>query len=1270
MEYIGFGKYYYGNAIKGTVVVLMSLYRLQSRDLKGLDSNKAVDFFRRLLWAEASRIHVEGYLIDAPDCINIGDGGLDAVIYDAHSLSYEIIPSGSTGFQVKSSDLEPAACRKELYNSKGQLKPAIKRLLDSNGTYVLVLFEEMPPETMKRDRENAILDELRRVGYLSPKIRVYTINQIITFAEKFPALVSWLKGHDIACLPYEKWANNKDVVYPRNYVEDNQRASISNEIRQILRATRKDSIIIRVAGLSGLGKTRLIFEALATDDLRNRVLYTTAGGFKDSSQLNTLLVDDSQNAILVVDECSAGDHDYLANRFTNIGSRIALITISNEPMAAATTSIYYQLNPMRENDIEKILMQENKELPQNIASRLANLAEGYPSFAILLLKNYFSNPENTDDFMAIGDLQTKKLISGSIDENSDWYVKTRSCLMALALFGKVGFHNQLASEAQYASNLVGTTWDEFQKVIREQKNSRIVQGEYYIWVTPFPLAVHLLREWWEIYGNNRDFKTLIENMPPELLDRFVSQLPFVTTKSGKKLVEALLSNIGIFADGKFLQTERGGNFFLKLSEADPATALSCLKRTIGSWNKEQLMKLTTGRRQIVWSLEKMAVWGELFSDAVKLLLVLGEAENEQYANNASGVFADLFVPGYGSLSPTEVSLEDRYNILAELINDGSFERRKLVLRAFKRTLQRSHFSRMIGAEYQGSRRIPELWTPKSAKELIDHYTRVWTYLDNNLESFSEEIRKDASKVLLNSARELNTVELAQMITSSLRKMSTYTWINKSEILATVSLIVHYDSKRMLDSVKKLWTALGEELTGNSFPELLKRFVMMDLLEDYFHGTEKYDTTWVNQQILNLANQVKLNLNLLTTEYCWLLTERARRGYQFGYIIGTLDKGFSILWEIIEKQKEAYSNSTLFLSGYLKAVLEQDIELWERTLDRISEDTKLQKKVPELTWRSGMTEKAAKRILLMLENGEIEIDSLSVFQFGGVIQTMSNEAFLSWASFLLKTNSTNGDKLLLNFVHTYYIYKDNKPLNKDLILRTLLQPSLWSGPTPIGRDVMDGYYWKDIALKLIDSFPETRNEIADKIIDSMSSHNGIFSVRTDDLLEVLTEVAKRDPAMIWRKITNCLEDSKQGRFYFIMDWLKGGIGFEQHFSPITIFNVEEIWNWVDKNPDVRGPILAHFVPPILKSNGKSNITREMLARYGEKKRVRDSFSSNYSTECYSGPASVHYLGKKNALIEYRKNENNNNVILWIDEQLEYLESDIEHARMIEEREDLS
>ena len=170
----------------------MNIYELSAGDLKGLNSDRAVDFFRKLLWEEASRVGIGRRLIDAPSCINVGDGGLDAVIVDAIPSSDDVIPTGFSGFQIKSSDLEPAGCKKELHQKNKLIKPGIKKLLDNDGTYVLVLFADIT-KPQKDKREQAIKDELKNLGYTNAKVRIYAIDNLISFALRFIPLIAWIK---------------------------------------------------------------------------------------------------------------------------------------------------------------------------------------------------------------------------------------------------------------------------------------------------------------------------------------------------------------------------------------------------------------------------------------------------------------------------------------------------------------------------------------------------------------------------------------------------------------------------------------------------------------------------------------------------------------------------------------------------------------------------------------------------------------------------------------------------------------------------------------------------------------------------------------------------------------------------------------------------------------------------------------------------------------------------------------------------------------------
>ena len=80
-----------------------------------------------------------------------------------------------------------------------------------------------------------------------------------------------------------------------------------------------------------------------------------------------------------------------------------------------------------------------------------------------------------------------------------------------------------------------------------------------------------------------------------------------------------------------------------------------------------------------------------------------------------------------------------------------------------------------------------------------------------------------------------------------------------------------------------------------------------------------------------------------------------------------------------------------------------------------------------------------------------------------------------------------------------------------------------------------------------------------------------------------------------------------------------------------------------------------------------MARELLMRYGKREDVRKRLIGNFLTGSWWGPRSQHCQGKKQQLLDFKKDENNEQVRLWIDEFVSLLDREIEQARIEEERE---
>ena len=185
------------------------------------------------------------------------------------------------------------------------------------------------------------------------------------------------------------------------------------------------------------------------------------------------------------------------------------------------------------------------------------------------------------------------------------------------------------------------------------------------------------------------------------------------SQAASRVVKELLGEEGPFHEAIDLNSELRGRFSLNLAKADPEAGLRCLQRTIGTVNGDELKSFREGRRWIVWALESMVLWRDLFPDSARLLLLLAEAENESWSNSATGIFVRIFSNGWGPLASTEASPEERFPVLKEALDSNSKACRMLAVKACDAALETRNFFRAVGAEHQGLRSEPRFWQPKT-----------------------------------------------------------------------------------------------------------------------------------------------------------------------------------------------------------------------------------------------------------------------------------------------------------------------------------------------------------------------------------------------------------------------------------------------------------------------------------------------------------------------------------------------------------------------------
>ncbi len=556
------------------------------------------------------------------------------------------------------------------------------------------------------------------------------------------------------------------------------------------------------------------------------------------------------------------------------------------------------------------------------------------------------------------------------------------------------------------------------------------------------------------------------------------------------------------------------------------------------------------------------------------------------------------------------------------------------------------------------------------RELFDAYRKVWALVIQQIPSPDVDIRNEALNVLLTNVRSLlNVSNLFDMVLNDLEGLVQVHWIDHRQILRAVEETIHYDGKSFDKEHLNKLTSFRDSLIGTDYEGLLKRYVGMDLLEDLYD--EQGERVEKLEPILNdLATRSVNDPNLIEPHVGWLSTHDAENGFKFGYALGILDKNFKLLGMLFEGARNVAELSGFFLGGYLKAVFESDKERWEDILDGIYKDNKLAKLLGELTWRSGITKRAAERVLDAAKADKVSIQQLQLFTYGGVLREIPSETFSDWAKFLLEETKGQGPYVLLDMFLFYYGRgKERKSFPREITLSLLTNRAFFEDFERKKHRQSLEYHWKEIAIALIKDHPDTAETLRSILLESFGSDNSVIWSDYSSVVEVLNHIAQRYPTETWETASKHLTTTHSSRSFHIEHWLRGEKGFgDRRSGALYFFNSDDIWDWVDEDIDKRALIAADFVPPFLfHSKDRPCFARELLCRYGDRKEVKGRLSANFWSEGWSGPESQHYMKRVGELESFKSQESNQNVIDWVNSFIYGLQENIKRARIEEELE---
>ena len=250
------------------------MYEISGNDISSLGDADLRCLVARLATAE---FRAKGYplsSVTAGGDQDAADGGLDVRVECRTDITNpDFVPRRLTGFQVKKPNMPPSAIRDEM-RPKEVLRDAIRELADASGAYVIVSGRGSVTDKTLVSRRKALreaLSDLPNAEQLHTDF--YDRDRIATCVNQYPGITAWVRS--TIGRPFSGWSgigdwegrgegNLKPYLSDDNAClidegsRDRKHMTIAEGITRLRTALRTPRQCIRLIGLSGVGKTRLV----------------------------------------------------------------------------------------------------------------------------------------------------------------------------------------------------------------------------------------------------------------------------------------------------------------------------------------------------------------------------------------------------------------------------------------------------------------------------------------------------------------------------------------------------------------------------------------------------------------------------------------------------------------------------------------------------------------------------------------------------------------------------------------------------------------------------------------------------------------------------------------------------------------------------------------------------------------------------------------------------------------------------------------------------
>ncbi len=1065
------------------------------------------------------------------------------------------------------------------------------------------------PSYMKKSWEDILNREIKRINANAPNAKVLTAEDLAQWASRLPAINLRYFHPRIATLGlhFEAWGKSITEITPE-FVRYPAIDGIINEIQNHVNfGIIAPNVVLPVSGLSGVGKTRLVYESLLLCDGTKSLVIFTNDEYKAVEIAMTISNNSMINAILVADECGLNGRLRLIDLLRGHKDRVRVITIDNSGVRPDTGSPELWIEKMPPEIVDEILVKNYPGVPIGRRRAYTDLSKGFVRFAADLCRN--------DNMIAS---------SGCVDpalRDIREYLRKRfsseelKVIQALSLVKKIGYLGDVSHELSALCETVNLEPENFKEIATRIHNGPgfISKAGRYLYVTPEIIAQTGFDLAWNNWISD-DPESFLKKLPKILLESFYLR----TRESASEVVRTTIGDF--FRKWSFelrhsqLNSVEAVNRLITLIEVEPRIYLPVLRNLIEQSTLEELKSISGKnrdgnygpRRSIVWLAERIAAFPEYFDDAENILLRLGLAESEKnIGNNATAIWRQLYRI---ALSGTAVPFLARLNRLELRILSYEDETSHFAIGALDGILN-DHAMRRAGPSIVAGKIPPEEYVPNTNDEYIKCISETFKLLRRiiNHASIPDDIKRSAKYTVVDNTRTLLNLGLADELQVTLSERNIDNDL-RAKLIENIETFLHFDIKAKWgrpaladDYVKKV-----DMYLANLKPSDVGGRISIVVGTCRGHYSILGNEDKLESEVESLAKEFLEHPENLKQEIETLFSPDAKNASSFGYGLGKLDKNAIFLDFIIESSIKY--NSTEFGRGYLSGILDS----YPSHADFINKKfDEIQMEYPVLAYELFMTRieltNALERALKLVDLGKLGPIYLGRFIYGKGEHQLSQNSFRNILQRLVGA-AIKGDapsiKAALEFI-SFRIFSEKEGKIGQILDQDDIRSLAWR-LIEITPKKAKSYEWTQIIEALSKYDPDRAAKLA------------VLGLAEGDLLQLgdfisfFTSLAKMHPELVMQRLGEVMLDEEKG-------WIFYTYKFSPFFKAIPD---ESIIKWV-KDHGVEGArrLANHLPAPYVSDNGDAivpNITQFILDNYGDDDRVFNQFALGmHSFQLYSG-----------------------------------------------------